>query len=314
MANDIRKVAVIGAGTIGTSWATLYAMKGYDVNVYEKIPEQSARGMETVRSNLAFLKEKGMLSQAEMTQSLERVREMAELPQAVEDVDYVQESVVEDYDVKKSVFSQADKFSPGDAILASSSSGLKMTEIQQATTRPEKCIIAHPWNPPLLVPLIEIVPGEKTSRETIDATVRLQESLGKVAVVVNKEVLGYIGNRLAAVLWREAIDLVQKGVATVEDVDKAICAGPGIRWALMGQHLLYHLGGGPQGMSYFIDHIGRTTFEAIWRDAATWTSITDAMKTTLVNGVESEVGQREMGDLIRWRDDRLIKLLKDIYD
>jgi 3-hydroxyacyl-CoA dehydrogenase len=314
MVNNIKKVAVIGAGTIGAGWATLFAVKGYDVNLYSRRAETRAKSIKTIESNLDFLAEKEMLSKDDVAQSFERIKEVAELPKAVKDVDYVQECVAEDYGIKKSIFAEADKFSPENTILASSSSGLKMTEIQQATSRPGKCIVAHPWNPPHLIPLVEIVPGEKTSDETIDVTLKLQTKLGKVAVVVKKEVPGYIGNRLAAALWREAIDLVERGVATVEDVDKALYAGPGIRWALMGTHLIYQLGGGKDGIGHFIDHLGRTTFKTIWEDMATWSYITDSTKTELIDGVKSEMGKREMDELVRWRDDKLIKLLKVIYN
>lgn len=314
MVDNIRKVAIVGAGTIGAGWATLFAIRGYDVNLYSRRAETRAGSIKIIRSNLGFLAAKEVLSKDDAAQSFERIQEIAELPKAVENVDYIQECVAEDYDLKKRIFAEVDKCSPQNAILASSSSGLKMSEIQQSTNRPEKCIIAHPWNPPHLIPLVEIVPGEKTSDETIDVTLKLQTKLGKVAVIVKKEVPGYIGNRLAAALWREAIDLVETGVATVEDVDKALYAGPGIRWAFMGQHLIYQLGGGRDGIGHFIDHLGRTTWKTIWEDMATWSYISDSMKTKLIDGVKSEMGEREMDDLVRWRDDKLIKLLKVIYN
>jgi 3-hydroxyacyl-CoA dehydrogenase len=137
--------------------------------------------------------------------------------------------------------------------------------------------------------------------------------LGKVPVLVKKEVNGYIGNRLAAALWREAIDLVQKGVASVEDVDKALYAGPGIRWAFMGQHFIYHLGGGKEGIGHFIDHLGRTTFKSIWEDMATWNYISDSTKTMLIEGIKEETHGKQMDELIKWRNDKLIELLKVIY-
>jgi 3-hydroxyacyl-CoA dehydrogenase len=313
MANDIKRVAIIGAGTMGAGWATLFAIKGYEVNLYSRRAETRARSIKIIQSNLDFLAGKGVLSQDDTAQSFERITEIAELPEAVKDVQYVQECVTEDYDLKKSIFAEVDRFSPENTILASSSSGLKMSEIQQSTNRPEKCIIAHPWNPPHLIPLVEIVPGERTSNETIDITLELQTKLGKVAVLVKKEVPGYLGNRLAAALWREAIDLVEKGVATVEDVDKALYAGPGIRWSFMGSHLIYHLGGGKDGIARFIEHIGNTTFKTIWEDMATWTEISDSMKAGLIEGVKEETRGREMDELVKWRDDKLVDLLEVIY-
>lgn len=309
----MKKVAVIGGGLIGSGWATLFAMNGYDINFYSRRAETRTEGVKEVKSNLKFLVEHGLLSKNDEKQSLERVKEVANLSNAIKDADYIQECVAEDYDIKKSIFKDLDKLSKEDAIIASSSSGLSMSEIQKVTKRPDRCIIAHPWNPPHIIPLVEIVPGEKTSKETIEKTFRFQTELGKIAVIVKKEVPGYIGNRLAAALWREAIDLVDKGVASVEDVDKALCAGPGIRWALMGPHLTYHLGGGKGGIGHFIDHIGNTTFKSIWENMAEWNYISDPMKEKLIDGIKDEIGNKSLDELAKWRDDKLIELFKVIY-
>ena len=311
-AERIRKVACVGAGTVGHSWATLFSAKGYEVLVYDASEEVLSGVLERVRSNLMVMARGGLIGQDEVERALARITIVGSIREAVEDADYAQESVFESYEVKKSVFREMDQHAPEDIVLASSSSGLLMTEIQKATTRPWRCVIAHPWNPPHLIPLVEIVPGRETSEETIRTTYEFMEALGKVPIVVRKEVPGYVGNRLAAALFREAIDLVLKGVVTVEDVDKAVRAGPGIRWALMGPFLTYHLGGGPGGLKRFLEHL-TPAFESWWKDMASWTEMPREAHEVLPKGVEKMVKGRKYEDLVSWRDETLIKLLKLLY-
>jgi 3-hydroxyacyl-CoA dehydrogenase len=186
-----------------------------------------------------------------------------------------------------------------------------MSEIQKNATRPERCLIAHPFNPPHLIPLVELVPGEQTNRQLIEEVRLFFEGLGKTPVVLKKEAPGHIANRLAAALWREAIDIVIRGISSVEDVDKALRAGPGIRWALMGQHLIYHLGGGEGGYGYFIDHIGKA-FVTLWEDMATWTEIPEEAKEMLVKGITASIGDRNLPQMAEWRDKKIVELLKTI--
>lgn len=315
MADRIKKVAVLGMGVIGSGWVTLCAAKGYDVSAYSRKAETRTRGFETVRSNLAFLSSTGLLSEENVKLSLERIILSGEVAEAVQDADCVIESVADSYAVKKPLFKEMDRHAPAEAILASSSSGLSPTELQKDLTDKDKCIIAHPWNPPHLIPLVEVVPGEYTSRETIDRTMALMKDLRKIPCLVNKVVPGYIGNRLAAALWREAIDMVIHGVATVEDVDRALFAGPGIRWAFMGPHMIYHLGGGEAGgIGHFIDGIGNTTFHTIWKELATWDYIDDSMKAQLTDGVMKEMEGRSFKEVAGRRDEMLVKLLSLIYE
>jgi 3-hydroxypropionate dehydrogenase (NADP+) len=310
----LKNVAIVGAGTIGSSWGVFFASKGCKVNAYESLPEIREKILDRVDGGLRFLAENGLMAENEVESSFKRVRIVNSVSEALEDVEYVQESTTEDYDVKKSIFREMDAVANSDVILASSSSGLLMSEIQKATQRPERCIIAHPFNPPHIVRLVEIVRGEKTSQETVEATRRFMGGLGKTPVILNKEVPGHIANRLAAALWREAIDLVENDVASVEDVDKALCAGPGIRWALMGSHLTYHLGGGEGGLEGFIDTIAKKGFTPIWEDMKTWTSISGSAKSKLAEGIKREIEGKSLAELAQWRDDKLVKLLKVIYE
>ncbi|RJS92131.1 3-hydroxyacyl-CoA dehydrogenase family protein [Candidatus Bathyarchaeota archaeon] len=314
MEMNIEKVACIGAGVIGHSWATLFAWKGYRVALQDVDEAALKYALARIRKNLEFLSEKELLRNEEAEEILQRIEVTTSLRECVEAADYIQESVPENYSIKKEVFRKADSFARSQTIIASSTSTLKMTEIQKATRNPERCVIAHPWNPPHLMPLVEIIPGEKTSRETVEVTRNFMEALGKVSVIQKKETVGSIGNRLAAALWREAINIVDEGIADLEDVDKAVSAGPGLRWAVIGPHLSYHLGGGRGGIEHFLDHLG-PAMESRWRSLASWVTIPPSAKRRLVEGIRrhSMLRERSMEELIKWRDDRLVKLIKILY-
>jgi len=298
---SIRRVACVGAGLIGHSWATLFAVKGLSVNLQDLKQEILAEALTKIKSNVDFLAEKDVIRSEEAKEALRRIKTTTSLSEAVEDADYVQESIFESYEVKTKVFNEMDAEAPPEAILASSSSALLMSEIQEATTKPDRCLIAHPFNPPHLIPLVELVPGNKTSPETIKTTHDFMLKLGKVPVVLKKELLGYIANRLSRRLYEEAVDLVNEGVATVEDVDRALSAGPGIRWAIMGPHLTYHLGGGPRGIEQWFETFGQ--------------DFSPSAAKKVIEGVKEMeiVKTKSMEELVRWRDEKLVELLKTIY-
>lgn len=312
---EIKKVACVGAGLIGQGWASLFSWKGHEVALHDTTEGILSHAFGQIRRNLEFLAEKGLSRERTLEEALGRIKVTTSLKRAVEEADYIQESVFESYKVKKDIFRQMDAASSPDAVLASSTSTLRMTTIQKVVKRPERCIVAHPWNPPHLMPLVEIIPGKRTSTVTIVSTREFMEQLGKVPVLQKKEVPGTIGNRLAAALWREAINLVDKGVAELEEVDKAASAGPGIRWAILGPHLSYHLGGGQGGIEHFISHLG-PAMEARWRSLAAWTSIPQSAKKKLVEGVKNAklIREKPMNEVARWRDEKLVELLKVLYD
>jgi len=312
--DGIERVAVIGTGVIGSAWVSLFAQKGYRVTAYSRRPETREKGYQQVCSNLDFFVEKGVLTKEDRNQAVERVRFVSEIKEAVSDAHFIEECSGETYEIKTPVFEEIDRHAPASTIIGSSSSGLCMSEIQQSVKHKDRCVITHPWNPPHLIPLIEIVPGRDTSDATVNTSIRFMEHLGKIPVLVKKEVPGFIGNRLAVALWREAIDLVENGVASVEDVDKALYAGPGLRWALMGSHMIYHLGGGEDGgVGHFIDGIGNTTFKAIWEELTTWNYITEPMKEKLIEGIKEEMNGRSFKDFVKWRDDKIFELIKLVY-
>jgi 3-hydroxyacyl-CoA dehydrogenase len=254
----------------------------------------------------------GLIGQDDLQPAKERIVVADGLDKAVENADFVVEAVKEDYGVKGAVYQEISRAARPEVVLASSSSGLLMSRIQEHVENPERSLIAHPFNPPHLVPLVELVPGRMTASTTLYETKTFFESLGKIPVTLNKEMTGHIANRLAAAVWREAIHLVNEGVASVEDVDKALYAGPGLRWSFMGQHLIYHLGGGQGGLKHFMDHL-LPAMETWWADLADWTRMPEDAPEKLLEGVERETGGKSMSELVDWRDDRLIRIVKAIY-
>ena len=283
------KIGIVGTGLIGAGWAAFYASKGFAVSLYDADASARQAGHERTLAYLAFLRDHGLLDAEGHDRAVAGVAVTDDLSEAVEGAGLIQESVTERYDVKKDVFRQIDRAAEPEAIVASSSSGLLISELQTVMEHPERSLIAHPFNPPHLIPLVELVPGKQTDPTVLAEAKAFFESLGKVPVVLEQEVPGHIANRLQAAVWREAIDLVLKGVASVADVDKALAAGPGIRWALFGPHMIFHLGGGPGGIKHFIDHVG-VSFDKLWTDMASWTSLPAETTDALVSGVQEEAG------------------------
>ncbi len=311
---DVRKVAVVGAGVIGAGWAALLAVKGIDVVFYTEKKETLDKGMEKVKSYLTVLYENKLVdSQPEAY--LKRITATTDFSQVTgKDVDFVLEAIIEDYDAKKKLFGELDEKMPSDVILASSTSGLLMTEIQKAMKRhPERGVIAHPWNPPHLLPLVEVVPGEKTSQEVLNATKEFMEKkLDRVVVVLKKEVPGFIGNRLAFALFREAVHLVDSGVATVEDIDKVMTAAIGLRWAFMGPFLTYHLGGGEGGLEYFFSRGFGWGANEWMHDLAKWDKFPYSGVRKAVEQMKdySFIKGKTFQELSKWRDQQLINVIK----
>ncbi len=310
MIDGVKRVACVGSGLVGQGWASLFALAGYKVtliDVNEKILDSA---LERAKVKMRFLEEAGLAKGAE--RASKRLSTTTNMTDAVRGADLVQESVFESYPAKKEVYAKMDEAADQRVILSSSSSGLMMSEIQKAAKRhPERCIVSHPWNPSYLVPLVELSPGDRTSHETVKKTYELMEDIGKVPVVLKKEVPGFIANRLSAALWREALNLVDMGVATVEDVDKAVVNGPGLRWAIMGPYLTYHLGGGKGGIEYLLRHIDVS--KAKWLETmAKWTETPESAVEKAVKGVHelASVKSHSYDELEEWRDSQLVDILR----
>jgi 3-hydroxypropionate dehydrogenase (NADP+) len=305
----IETVACIGSGLIGQGWATVFSSKGLDVVIQDQTDHLLETSVARIESNLLFLEAHGILAKGEGTASLKRITLTTEISEAVRAAHYVQESTPDRYDLKKTVFEKMDAAAPERSILASSSSGLLMTEIQKAVRSPERCILVHPMLPVHLIPLVEIAGGEKTSPDTVMRTRDLMEGLGKVPVVLNREVSGYIVNRLQAALLRESLDLVQRNVASAEDVDKAFRMGIGLRDPFIGPFLRIHLAGG--GIERFFENFSES-YRNRWETMETWTSIPAAAVREAVEGVrEMEVVQNKtLEEIESWRDEMLMKILE----
>lgn len=307
---EMKRVGVIGTGTIGCGWATFFAMKGLETRLYDQYAASLEKAYEKVKSNLQTLVGLGELDQEQAEAALGNIYIGKDMADALEGVSYVQESIYEDYDAKKALFKQLDAMLPQEVIIATSSSGLLMTEIQTVVERfPGRCLIGHPINPVFLVPLVELVPGKQTDPQAMVDARAFYEKIGKVPVTLKKEVPGYLENRLTAALYREAIDLAINDVASVEDIDKTIWAGPGLRYALMGPLTIYHLGGGEGGTKYFIDHLG-TALTQWWEDMNTWTKIPEGAADILEKGVMEAMDGKSISDMCAWRDKKLVELLR----
>jgi 3-hydroxyacyl-CoA dehydrogenase len=301
----IQKVAIIGTGVIGASWAAQFLAKGLDVVATDVAPDAEASLRRFVRAAWPALERLGLAPGA----SQSRLTFSGDLPTAVAGADLIQENGPERIDFKRKLYRQLDELLPADVIIASSSSGLTMSDIQlDCRLHPERCVIGHPFNPPHLIPLVEIVGGGKTSEETIRRATEFYTSIGKQTVRLNKEVPGHVANRLQAALAREVYYLVDEGVVSVADVDTALSWGPGLRWGIMGQVMLNHLGGGPGGIEHMLRQFtGPIT--AWWKVLGSPT-LTPELQKKLIDGVHAEAGSRTIDELEAARDEILLGLLE----
>src|SRR5690349_1924059 len=301
----VRRIAVIGTGVIGASCTALFLAKGLQVVATDPAPNAGGSLRMFVEKAWPALKRLGLSAGA----SQSNLKFTAALAQAVDGADLVQENGPERIDFKQKLYGQLDKLLPPDVIIASSSSGLKMSDIQTgAASHPERCVIAHPFNPPHLIPLVEIVGGAKTSAETIRRAAEFYTSIGQRTVRLNKEMPGHVANRLQAALAREVYYLVADGVVSAADVDTALCWGPGLRWGVMGNMMLNHLGGGPGGIEHFFQQFtGPMT--AWWKTLGS-PVLTPEVQKKLIDSVQAEVGSRTIAELEAERDEILLGLIE----
>jgi 3-hydroxyacyl-CoA dehydrogenase len=304
MAKQIRNIAIVGTGVIGASWAALYLARGFNVTATDPGPnaeENLRRFVDAAWKDLTVI---GLSPNA----SRDHLRFTLDMKEALSDADFVQENGPERQDFKIKLYADMDDVTPKDSIIASSSSGLTMSVMQSACKFPERCVIGHPFNPPHVGPLVEVVAGEKTSPHTVEEAISFYASIGKKPIHVRKEVVGHVANRLQAALYREIVYLIEQGVLDVADSDTAVCWGPGLRWGVMGPNLLFHLGGGQGGMQHFL---GQFTgpLAAWWKDLGKITEFSPEVKQTLLEGVLKEAGNRSIEELERERDSMLLELL-----
>lgn len=300
------RIAVVGAGTIGASWAAIFLARGYDVAATDPAPNAESFLRRFVDNAWPTLETLGWVVKGASTQRLSFHKDVAS---AVQGARFVQESGPERAEAKIALLAEIDAAAPADTVIASSSSGLLISRVTEKCKRPERFVIGHPFNPPHLIPLVEVVGGVKTSAAAIDKAMDFYRVIGKRPIHIKKEVAGHVANRLQAALWREAVHLVAEGVVSVADADAAIAYGPGLRWALMGPHLTFHLAGGEGGMTNFMAHLAPATQS--WMDDLGAPRLDDKrVQKLIIDGVAEEAGSRSIADLARWRDRKLIDILK----
>jgi carnitine 3-dehydrogenase len=298
---NIGTVAVVGTGVIGASWAAHFLAHGMDVTATDPAPGAEERLRADVAAHWPVL-------QPVEGASPERLTFTTDPAAAVAEADFVQENGPEREDVKHALYAVLDEAARPDVVLASSSSGMLPTVIARGATRhPERVLVGHPFNPPHLIPLVEVVPGEQTGEDVVERALAFYAAVGKKPIRLRQEVPGHVANRLQAALWQEAYSLVERGVATVADIDAAIANGPGLRWAVLGPFVNQHLSGGPGGLAHVLEHLGPPT-EAWWRDLGQVT-LTPELNAKLVSGVDDELAGTDPAELVARRDAVLTSLL-----
>ena len=303
-----RTIGVVGGGLIGLSWASLFLARGCRVIIVDPDPLTAERAQAFLAAAWANLATLGLTVSEDMP-----LPEIADNLAALSGADFVQENGPERIEVKREIIARLEEVLPADVVIASSTSSLRASDMQEGADHPGRILVAHPMNPPHLVPMVELVAGRLTSPEAVDEAERFYIDMKRVPIRVKKEVPGHLANRLTSALYREAVHLVADGIAEVADIDKAIAYGPGMRWALMGPHLTYHLGGGAAGYRGYLDHLGPTQ-EARWQSLGT-PVLSDEVKDALVRGVAEELAGTDADTLVERRDAALVALarLKDTF-
>ena len=295
------RFGLLGGGLIGMSWASLMLAHGAEVVVVDPRAEAGDELAAFVAAAWPHLRALG-LAKAEVPGRAEVSSDIG----AFDGVDYVQENAPDRISVKQALLRELEAVIGADVIIASSTSSLMASDIQEGAAHPERILVAHPMNPPHMVPMVELVAGKATAPETMARAEAVYRALNRQPIRVKREVPGHLANRLTAALYREAVHLVAEGIADVSDIDRAIAYGPGMRWALMGPHLTYHLGGGVGGYRQYLDHLGPTQ-EARWRNLGQ-PVMSEELKDRLVAGVETELASQDRATLVARRDAALVEL------
>ena len=287
----IRRIAIVGTGVIGASWAAQYLARGFDVVATDPAPNAEANLRKYVDEAWEQLKDIGLSPGA----SRDRLSFTANMKEALSKADLVQENGPERPDFKIKLYADMDEATPVNSIIASSSSGITPSVMQSKCQHPERVVVGHPFNPPHIIPLVEVVGGARTSPEAIKQAMAFYTSIGKKAIHVRKELPGHVANRLQAALYREMLYLIEQGVLSVEETDAAVCYGPGLRWGVMGQSLQWHVGGGAGGINHFMEHLMDPLTGMM--KALGNPQITPQLKQTIIEGVTREAANRSVDEL-----------------
>jgi carnitine 3-dehydrogenase len=301
--DSVHRIAVVGTGVIGASWTAFYLARGFEVTAIDPAPDAEAALRQYVEREWPILTQIGLSP----TANPERLRFSTDLEKGLQDADFVQENGPERPDFKAKFFAQIDAATPAGAIIASSSSGITMDVIQSLCKHADRCVIGHPFNPPHVIPLVEVVGGARTSPDAIETAMEFYASLGKRPIRLHKSLPGHVANRLQAALYKEMLFLIQQGVLSVEDADAAVCYGPGLRWGCMGQSLQWHLGGGTGGIHHFMDHLMGPL--ASLMSVLGNPEVNDSLKKSVIDGVVAEAKDRSVAELTDRENRVLIGLL-----
>ena len=301
---DFQHTSCLGGGTIGASWAALFLASGRSVCLYDPSPDAEANVRRYIETAWPTLESLGLTDKGR-PDAITFVHSAAE---AVEGADFIQENVPERLAIKSATFTEIEPKLKQGAIVASSASGLTLSQMQEGWRDPSPFVLGHPFNPPHLIPLVEVLGNEKTGQDVVAHARGFYESIGKVTIQLHKEKNVHAANRLQAAIWREAISLVHEGVASVEDVDKAVWAGPGLRWATMGPTMLFHLGAGQGGLPAFFDHFS-DTFNGWWDDLGQ-TYLDEDVIQQICEGVQEEANGLSVNELSARRDALLTAIQK----
>lgn len=301
---NIKHISVIGCGVIGASWTAYFLAKGFHVTAYDPANDAESQLRELVSSFWPALEKQGLSPNADMAHLIFE----SDLSTAVKNADFIQENAPERLNIKHELLKTIEASVRPDVIIASSSSGLLVSDIQRGAMHPERIVLGHPFNPPHLIPLVEVIGGKLTSAETIESTLAFYKEIGKKPIHVRAEVKGHVANRLQAALWREAFYLVEQDVISVADLDVAISHGPGLRWALLGPFLNLHLSGGAGGIDHVLEHLG-PPIEDWWSDLGE-VKLTPELRQKFVQGVQDELKSHDQADLLKQRDALLTDLLQ----
>jgi len=301
---DVRTVVCVGAGVIGGGWVAYFLARGYRVVAWDPAPDAEGRLRHLVDAAWPALTELGLAEGA----SLDNLTFEPDLATACAQADFVQESAPEDLDLKRTLLADIDAATPEGVVISSSTSGYGMTEMQDRCAHPDRTVVGHPFNPPYLIPLVEVVGGTATDPEVVEWTSAFFRYAGKSVIQMNREVPGFVANRLQEALWREALHMVNAGEATVEEIDLSITDGPGLRWAFMGPMLTFHLAGGQGGMAHMLDHFGPSLLSPWTRLEAP--QLTPELRDAVVAGCDDEAAGRTIDDLVAERDRGVIAVLR----